>query len=60
MSQYHVRGRRKPSQEGEGESELGRKGTGRERGEHDQVLGKGHRTEVLEPAERIETGNLGR
>jgi hypothetical protein len=34
-------------------------GTGREIWEHDQVLGR-NRNEALKPAERMETGNLGR
>ena len=59
MTQFHFGGRRNIHMRGEGWTLVG-KGTERERGEHDQVLGWGNRTETLSTSKRMERGKLGR
>ena len=59
MTQFHLGGRRNIHRRGEGWTLVG-KGTERERGEHDQVLGWGNRTENLRTSKRMERGKLGR
>jgi hypothetical protein len=55
----HLRGRRKQSQEGR-EEPWRESRLGKGRGEPDLLLGEGKVLKPFGPAERIETGNLGR
>ena len=59
MTQFHLGGRRNIHRRGEGWT-LVVKGTERKRGEYDQVLGWGNRTETLSTSKRMERGKLGR
>ena len=57
MTQFHLGGRRNNHRRGEGWTLVG-KGTERERGEHDQVLGWGNRTENLRTSKAWKEASL--
>ena len=59
MTQFHLGGRRNIHRGGEGWTWV-REWKERGRGEHDQVLGCGNRTETLRTSKRMERGKLGR